>query len=143
MRVGERPDHGDGDVKEESESDYIDYVEEEEEKEMPKEEAPTNKDDGKNYTEEVDKGHDDYWVGKWIDTMEDSLWKNLYSDINQDPPSLNIHEVELMNRFDTQQAGLDMVHALRMKEKLQIMGMPQRVDEWRVAKGNGSKGRKK
>ena len=75
--------------------------------------------------------------------MEELIWNKLCNDVNQVPPCLNIQEIESMYGCDTQQAGLDMVHAMRLREKLQSMGMQQRNENWREVKGKGNTGRKK
>ena len=106
--------------------------------ERENEEAKTNNENGAERKE-----GDEYGEGERSGELEKMIWDKLCEDINQVPPCLNIKEVELMYGCDTQKAGLEMVHALRTKEKRQAMGVPQRAGIWIEAKGKGKTGRTK
>ena len=119
--VGERLDQGNGDATEGSEYELHDYEEEDEEEVMDNEEAIPDKNEGPKTNDEDNKGDDEYWVGKGNESPEDKIWNKLNIDISQVPPCLNVKEVELMHGCDTQQAGMEMVHGLRLQDYLQTM----------------------
>ena len=91
------------------------------------EEAIPDKNEGPKTNDEDNKGDDEYWVGKGNESLEDKIWNKLNINISQMPPCLNVKEVELMHGCDTQQAGMEMIHGLRLQEHLQNMGRPPKL----------------